>query len=101
MRIKPAPKAVAEPRFQGRLTRLLQWSERHPVLVIVAVSLIAVTISSYPIILCGKSYVSPSRGLPLVYDEGPPLPGMSESQVNDHGSDSASMLLWGVPVGFI
>src|SRR5579862_1828466 len=104
MRIKPVleAEAAAEPRFQGRLARLLQQAERFPVLSIVLVSFIAVSISSYPVIFCGKSYVSPAKGLPLVYDEGPPLPGMTnESQVDDHGSDSGSLLLWSVPVGLI
>lgn len=100
--MKPAlePKPAAEPRFQGGLARLLQRSERFPVLAIVIVSLTTVIISSYPIIFCGKSYVSPARGLPLVYDEGPPLPGMTgESTVNDHGSDSVVTQIWGVPMG--
>ncbi len=104
MRIKPAlePESAPEPRLQAGLARLFQWTERFPVWAIVLVSLAAVTISSYPIIFCGKSYVSPSKGLPLVYDDGPPLPGMtSEPTANDHGSDSASTLLWGVPAGFI
>lgn len=102
MRIKPVlePESAAEPRLQSRLAWLLQWSERFPVLAILLVSLIAVTLSSYPVIFCGKSYVSPTKGLPLVYDEGPPLPGMkSETAVNDRGSDSAAILLWGVPAG--
>lgn len=104
MRIKPVlePESTAEPRFQGRLARLFRWSERFPVWAIVLVSLAAVIVSSYPIIFCGKSYVSPSKGLPLVYNANPPLPGMtSETTFNAHGSDSASTLIWGVPVGFI
>lgn len=96
------PESAAEPRLPGRLAQMFQWSERFPVWAIVLVSLVAVTISNYPIIFCGKSFVSPTKGLPIVYDENPPLPGMtSETAFDVHGSDSASTLIWGVPVGFI
>ena len=38
----------------------------------------------------------------MVYNWWPPLPGMAPTpQVLDHGSDTASVLVWGVPVGFI
>ena len=42
------------------------------------------------------------RGMALVYDWWPPLPGMGPTpQVSNHGSDTAAELIWGVPVGFI
>jgi hypothetical protein len=104
MKMKPALEQIpaAEPQLQGGLARLLQWSQRFPISAVMLVSVVAVIISSYPIIFCGKSYVSPAKGLPLVYDEGAPLPGMTaESTVNDHGSDSAVTQIWGVPMGLV
>jgi len=72
---------------------------------VVFVSLLAVVINCYPIIFCGRSYVSPAcvNGL-LVYGWWPPLPGMKPGPAPDvlqHGSDSAATMWWGVPVGFI
>ena len=69
------------------------------------VSLVAVALNCYPIIFCGRSYVSPTcvNGT-LVYTEWPPLPGMTPGPAPDvlqHGSDTAAMMWWGVPVGFI
>jgi len=38
----------------------------------------------------------------MVYDGWPPLPGMeSAPQMSEHGSDTASALIWAVPVGFV
>jgi hypothetical protein len=77
------------------------WAARHPILAIMLVSLVAVTINCYPIIFCGKSYVSPT-GVPIVYDQWPTLPGVKYSRpAQDHGSDSAAMMVWAAPAGFI
>ena len=70
---------------------------------IVFVSLLAVVINCYPIIFCGKSYVSPAcvNGA-LVYDWWPPVPGMEPvARVLQHDSDTGAMMSWGIPVGFI
>lgn len=69
---------------------------------IVLVSLLAVVVNCYPIIFCGKSYVSPGGFGPLVYGWPPFVPGMEPSPTRSrHGSDTAAMVLWGVPTGFI
>jgi hypothetical protein len=66
------------------------------------VSLVAVVVNCYPILFCGKSFVSPASFGPLVYSWPPLVPGMKPSPVlSRHGSDTAAMMLWGVPVGFI
>jgi hypothetical protein len=83
--------------------RFSEWSARHPVLAIVLVSLLAVFVNSYPVIFCGRSYVAPAYGLPMVYEKYPTLPGMPEDMepAVAHGSDTGAALIWGVPVGFI
>ncbi len=89
--------------------RFSEWNVRHPVLAIVLVSLLAVVINCHPIIFSGKSFVSPmSTGSQLVYNWWPPLPGMekwSEPKLDNlhsvHGSDTATIMWWGVPAGFI
>jgi hypothetical protein len=80
-----------------------EWNARNPVLAILLVSLLAVAVNFYPVIFCGRSYVACSG--PLVYNWWPPLPGMAAppepTQRNNHGSDVAAMMWWGVPAGFI
>ena len=64
--------------------------------------MLAVAVNCYPVVFCGKSFISPMRGMAMVYDWWPPLPGMGPApQVSNHGSDTAADLIWGVPVGFI
>ncbi len=84
------------------LRRFLNWSARHPIFAIVSVAVVAIIVNCYPIIFCGRSFVSPSSGVPMVYGGYPALPGMSNTPaVETHGSDSTAMLVWGVPAGFI
>ena len=69
---------------------------------ILLVSLLAVVINCYPVVFCGRSYVSPTSSGPLVYAWWPPLPGMGlEQQIRQHDSDTAAMMVWGVPAGFV
>jgi len=103
---KSAPAPESKIPTMGLAGRVSEWSARHPFLVIFLVSLLAVIINCYPIIFCGKSFVSPASvgsKAPLVYDWWPPLPGMSSSTapMPRHGRDTWAMMLWGVPAGFI
>ncbi|HTA94486.1 MAG TPA: hypothetical protein VK769_00025, partial [Verrucomicrobiae bacterium] len=83
--------------------RVSEWSRGHPVLTIVFVALLAVIINCYPVIFCGRSYVSPiSVNGALVYAWWPPLPGMTPSpRVQQHDSDTGAMMWWDVPLGFV
>ncbi len=101
------PVSAPEPkiRSKGFAAQVLEWNASHPVLAVVLVSLLAVVINCYPILFCGRSYVSPTcvNGL-LVYGWWPPLPGMKPGpapNVLQHGSDTQAMMWWGVPAGFI
>ena len=99
---KPVPDLDAKDRKLGFIKRLSEWNARHPVLAIILVSLLAVAINCYPIIFCGRSYVSPACAGSLVYGWWPPLPEMKLTPpMQAHGSDTWAMMLWGVPVGFI
>ncbi len=81
---------------------LLNWFSAHPIAGIMLVALIAVVINCYPVVFCGRSYVSPASGNPLVYERWPTLPGTSATPITDvHGSDSAATMVWCVPVTFI
>src|SRR5690242_1953066 len=98
---KPEPVREAGPLIEARPGVLSQWVARHPVLAIVLVSFLALVINCYPIFFCGKSFVSPPRRFPMLHEGGPTFPGMTSAAGFDHGSDTASVLLWGVPVSFI
>jgi hypothetical protein len=109
--MKPDPAEFSDPtsilkseaQADGLAARISAWSARHPILAIAFVSLLAVIINCYPVIFCGKSFVSPvSVNGALVYDWWPPLPGMEPApRVQQHESDTGAMMWWGVPVGFI
>jgi len=101
------PMSASEPqiRFQGFAARVSEWNASHPVMGVVLVAVLAVVINCYPILFCGRSYVSPVcvNGA-LVYNGWPPLPGMKAGPAPNmlqHGSDSAATMWWGVPIGFI
>ena len=100
--------SVSDPpiRSKGFSARVSEWNASHPVLAILLVSLLAVVINCYPVIFCGRSYVSPASvgaGGSIVYGWWPPLPGMEKSTppAQRHGRDTWAAMLWGVPIGFI
>lgn len=112
------PASESKVRPAGLAAKVSEWNACHPVLAIALVSLLAVAVNCYPVIFCGKSYVSPmSSGDELVYNWWPPLPGMerwpaptpterwpgpaSGEQHSTHGSDTGAMMWWGVPMGFV
>jgi hypothetical protein len=108
--MKLDPTNVFEPAFPAEsnrakfANRVRGWNARHPILAILLVSLVAVVINCYPVIFCGKSYVSPACARWLVYDWWPPLPGAGHTPYQydpAHGSDTGAMMWWGVPLGFV
>ena len=99
------PVSASEPkiRSKGFAVQVSGWNAKHPVLAVVFVSLLAVVVNCYPVIFCGRSYVSPAgmNGV-LVYSWWPSLPGMEPAPlVSHHGSDTSAVMIWGVPAGFV
>jgi hypothetical protein len=97
------PASSSEPKGTGFAGRVSEWSTRHPILAIILVSLLAVVVNCYPVVFCGRSYVSPACAGPLVYGWWPPLPEIKNllPPAQSHRSDTWATMLWGVPVGFI
>jgi hypothetical protein len=89
-------------RFANRVS---EWGTQNPILAIMLVSLLAVVINCYPVIFCGKSYVSPTSVSRVVYEWWPSLPGMDPTRhyerMSQHGSDTGAMMWWGIPIGFV
>ena len=101
--LQAAPELRQRVRPGNAASRVKEWSLRHPVIVLALISLAAVTINCYPVIFCGRSFVSPACVPSLVYDRWPPMPGMepATAPVPDHGSDVYAAMWWGVPLGFL
>ena len=64
--------------------------------------------SCYPIVFCGRSFVSPNNGAPtdggnsLLYDTVPTLPGYSDTRIADfHGADTGAIMWHDVPNAFV
>jgi hypothetical protein len=102
---QPVPAAESKPPPKGFAAQVSEWHARHPVLAIWLVSLLAVASNCFPVVFCGKSYVSPvSVNGKLLYDWLPAGPGTAAAEPpnwHQHGSDTESMMWWGVPAGFI
>ncbi len=83
-------------------SQISAWNARQPVLAIILLAVLAVLVNCYPVIFCGCSFVSQSEFPTMVYSWGAPLPGNQPmTQVSQHASDTAAMMLWGVPAGFL
>lgn len=63
----------------------------------------SVTLSCYPVIFFGKSFVSPNvAGTYMLYPTVPTLPHYRDTHIeNTHGSDNAAMLWQNLPYSFI
>ncbi len=101
--LHPVPGSESKIRTNSFVARVLAWNARHPVMAVMVVSVLAVVINCYPVIFCGRSYVSPPAGTPMVYGWYPTLPEMEHAipAGQPHGSDAWATELWGVPVSFV
>src|SRR3974390_2723768 len=100
--------AFLKAKTQTRTSRVwfffAKWSSQRPVLAILFVSVLAVVINCYPILFCGKSYVSPACVPSLIYGGWwPPAPGMATNppSAQPPDSDTGAMMWWDVPMGFV
>jgi hypothetical protein len=89
----PAGKPSAVPAKGG---------QQRPALTILLVSLLAVIVNCYPVIFCGRSYVSPACVGSLVYDWWPPMPGMAPVRPASLPGCDTGATMWGaVPMGMV
>jgi len=84
------------------IPRLAEWSRMHPQWALLCAAACSVTLSCFPVIFCGKSFVSPDNGLILFYPTKPTVPGGVGGHVdNALGSDLGATLYWHLPVSMI
>lgn len=89
-------------RRPGLGERMGNWFGRHRRCSVMIVAGLAVMINCYPVIFCGRSFVSPACGGPMVYSWWPPIPGTGPLPIiSNHGSDVSATMLAEVPAGFI
>jgi hypothetical protein len=81
------------------VTDLTAAAERHPRWAISCVAALAAVISMYPVIVLGKSLVTPNNGfVRLLYQEAPFTPGSDDTAVEDtRGSDVGATMVHGIP----
>ena len=78
--------------------RFVEAVKKRPALVLAVVGLGAAVVSSYPVVFCHKSFVSPNTFPYLLYTGRPTLPGVPKEPVLDaKGADVASTMVYGVP----
>ena len=82
-------------RLDTALHRLGSAATVHPRTAIVAVSLMATVLATYPVLLLGRSLVSPNNGsLRLLYDWLPGVPASTDLEVEDTRASDVSAALY-------
>jgi hypothetical protein len=101
--LRAAPESwQARTRERGR--RLKECLLAHPKRAVAVMAVVAVALSSYPVVFLGKSYVSPnfSDGTYLLYGRFPTLPGYTDAKLEDaKGSDVGAIIWQQVPYSFV
>jgi hypothetical protein len=84
--------------------RIVAWTQRHPRQLVLATAAVAVTLSCYPVIFFGRSFVSPNNHSHtfLLYDEMPTVPGYNEVGTDDEkGSDLGAAMWYSWPTSVV
>ena len=95
--------AAARARFTGALAKIRDDQAAWPAATLLVVAAFATALSCYPIIFCGKSFVSPDYGpTQALYEEFPTLPqSPHESTESSRGSDTGALLWAHLPYSVI
>jgi hypothetical protein len=92
--------AAAQPlRWAERAAALRGWGLRRPQTVIVIAALLATAAANYPVLLGGRSFVSPGLGTDLLYGQNPWVPGLQATELSDpHGADVGALMWQHLPL---
>ncbi len=89
-------------RFDSRVRALWDWAGRSPTWALALAALVGTGAANYPVIFLGKSFVSPSQNVALLYGQSPWLPGFQGSEEGDpNGADVGAAMWHHVPLSMI
>lgn len=89
-------------QLRGAGATITVWTVAHPKSAIAVTALFATLLSSYPVVFCGASYVSPNYGTALLYDAYPTLPGSRAAEVVDPRGADVGAIMWShVPLSMV
>ena len=96
-------------RLAGRLTTWRSWVatvlrglRAHPRRAIFLAGACSAVLSCFPVVFCGKSFVSPDNGMQTLYEGFPGVPGAEGGRVeNPTGSDMGATFYWHMPASMI
>jgi hypothetical protein len=102
----PSPDSVLfiGKKIRHKLRNLISsWvTAERPVRAIALVSMLAVLLSTYPVVFSGKSYVSPNYDIPLLYGWFPTLPGYTSQNISPVWNSDVGAIMWAhVPYSMI
>jgi len=86
-----------------RLARgIRDWTTARPRRAILLAAILSTVIGTFPVIFCGKSFVSPDNGVQLLYEKFPTVPGAEGGHTeNPAGSDLQATMYWGLPASVL
>lgn len=83
------------------ISRLVDVAKRHPRRALLAVAILSVLLSCYPVVFLGRSFVSPNS-VPMIYPGLPSMPGHDKKETeNLSGTDVGAMMWHDVPNSFV
>ena len=84
--------------LRGACQKAFAAAQQHPAAGLVVIALVSTVLSSYPILLLGRSFVSANYGTRLLYDQPPYAPGAIDFEIEDvRGSDVGATMWQGIP----
>jgi hypothetical protein len=96
------PQAMGRLPWRGWAAAAWRRIRVHPRRAIFAAALVSAVLSCFPVVFCGKSFVSPDNGMQLLYEAFPGVPGAQGGRVeNPTGADLGATFYWHMPASMI
>ncbi len=84
----------AKVRLGERVDSLWRAASDSPGKALFAAALLGVVAANFPVVLAGRSFVSPNIGVPMLYGQNPWLPGFQTGPTGDAHKADVNALLW-------
>ncbi len=82
-------------RWPARFQASMEWHRPSPMLTLLVVSIVATAISTYPLLLNGRSLVSPANGpVSMLYSTSPFVPGANDPGFEDVRGSDVGATMW-------